>query len=113
MGLKSFQENVRLQTFSRSGYQQIQLDAQYLRDPLQDYVDDETVVNFLLDEVSEYQTSKMKISLPALASMCKFFICFCVQEFLNLNSLGLARSALPQQNGASIPRLWNLQCWTG
>lgn len=51
MCLKSFQEYVRLETFSRSGFQQIQLDTQYLRDPLRDTVDDEAVVHFLLDEV--------------------------------------------------------------
>ncbi|CAM6035674.1 unnamed protein product [Sphagnum compactum] len=51
MTLKSFQECVRLQTFNRSGYQQIQLDMHYLRDPLHNLLDNETVVDFLLDEV--------------------------------------------------------------
>lgn len=49
--LKSFEEFVRLETFSRSGFQQIQLDTQYLRGPLREYMDDETVVDTLLDEV--------------------------------------------------------------
>ena len=34
LGLKSLQEFVRLQTFNRSGFQQIQLDIQFLRIPL-------------------------------------------------------------------------------
>eukprot|EP01018_Ginkgo_biloba_P011119 Gb_16420 [translate_table: standard] len=51
MCLKSFQEYVRLETFSRSGFQQIQLDTQFLRDPLKELVEDEAVIDFLLDEV--------------------------------------------------------------
>ncbi|KAH7279277.1 hypothetical protein KP509_37G013400 [Ceratopteris richardii] len=49
--LKSFQEYVRLETFSRSGFQQIQVDTQYLREALRDFVYDEAIVHFLLDEV--------------------------------------------------------------
>lgn len=49
--LKSFQEFVRLQTFNRSGFQQIQLDMQYLRNTLKDTTEDEAAVEFLLDEV--------------------------------------------------------------
>ncbi|CAH1453390.1 unnamed protein product [Lactuca virosa] len=51
--LKSFQEFVRLQTFNRSGFQQIQLDMQYLRTTLKDTTDseDEAALEFLLDEV--------------------------------------------------------------
>ncbi|XVE73430.1 hypothetical protein DITRI_Ditri11bG0117400 [Diplodiscus trichospermus] len=49
--LKSLQEFVRLQTFNRSGFQQIQLDIQFLRTPLKDTVEDEAAVDFLLDEV--------------------------------------------------------------
>ncbi|KAI3514705.1 hypothetical protein L1887_13334 [Cichorium endivia] len=49
--LKSFQEFVRLQTFNRSGFQQIQLDMQYLRTTLKDTTEDEAAVEFLLDEV--------------------------------------------------------------
>nr|KAJ0225698.1 hypothetical protein LSAT_V11C100015370 [Lactuca sativa] len=49
----SFQEFVRLQTFNRSGFQQIQLDMQYLRTTLKDTTDseDEAALEFLLDEV--------------------------------------------------------------
>ncbi|KAK7259228.1 hypothetical protein RIF29_24829 [Crotalaria pallida] len=49
--LKSLQEFVRLQTFNRSGLQQIQLDIQFLRTPLREVVEDEAAVDFLLDEV--------------------------------------------------------------
>ncbi|KVH91230.1 Vacuolar protein sorting-associated protein 51 [Cynara cardunculus var. scolymus] len=49
--LKSLQEFVRLQTFNRSGFQQIQLDMQYLRPTLKDTAEDEAAVGFLLDEV--------------------------------------------------------------
>ncbi|KAJ9547597.1 hypothetical protein OSB04_020140 [Centaurea solstitialis] len=49
--LKSLQEFVRLQTFNRSGFQQIQLDMQYLRPTLKDTAEDEAAVEFLLDEV--------------------------------------------------------------
>eukprot|EP00850_Spirogloea_muscicola_P008006 SM000042S15273 [mRNA] locus=s42:26873:32783:+ [translate_table: standard] len=51
LGLKSFQECVRLETFGKNGYRQIQLDMLYLRQPLRDCVDDSTVVDLLLDEV--------------------------------------------------------------
>ncbi|KAI3773199.1 hypothetical protein L6452_04403 [Arctium lappa] len=49
--LKSLQEFVRLQTFNRSGFQQIQLDMQYLRPTLKGTAEDEAAVEFLLDEV--------------------------------------------------------------
>ncbi|XP_024019323.1 vacuolar protein sorting-associated protein 51 homolog [Morus notabilis] len=49
--LKSLQEFVRLQTFNRSGFQQIQLDIQFLRTPLRETVEDEAAIDFLLDEV--------------------------------------------------------------
>ncbi|CAJ1969839.1 unnamed protein product [Sphenostylis stenocarpa] len=49
--LKSFQEFVRLQTFNRSGFQQIQVDIQFLRIPLREIVEDEAAIDFLLDEV--------------------------------------------------------------
>ena len=47
------QEFVRLQTFNRSGFQQIQLDIQFLRTPLKEAVEDEAAMDFLLDEVTE------------------------------------------------------------
>ncbi|XVF22096.1 hypothetical protein REPUB_Repub12eG0144300 [Reevesia pubescens] len=49
--LKSLQEFVRLQTFNRSGFQQIQLDIQFLRTPLKEIIEDEAAIDFLLDEV--------------------------------------------------------------
>ncbi|CAN8308731.1 unnamed protein product [Cochlearia groenlandica] len=49
--LKSLQEYVRLQTFNRSGFQQIQLDIQFLKSPLKEKVEDEAAIDFLLDEV--------------------------------------------------------------
>ena len=51
--LKSLQEFVRLQTFNRSGFQQIQLDIQFLRFSIKDSVEDEAAVDFLLDEVRD------------------------------------------------------------
>lgn len=50
--LKSLQEFVRLQTFNRSGFQQIQLDIQFLRTSLRETVEDEAAMDFLLDEVA-------------------------------------------------------------
>ncbi|XP_020254941.1 vacuolar protein sorting-associated protein 51 homolog isoform X1 [Asparagus officinalis] len=50
--LKSLQEFVRLQTFNRSGYQQIQLDIEFLKKPLKEFVDDDAAVDFLLQEVT-------------------------------------------------------------
>ncbi|KAI3800902.1 hypothetical protein L1987_29001 [Smallanthus sonchifolius] len=49
--VKSLQELVRLHTFNRSGFQQIQLDMQYLRITLKDSTEDEAAIEFLLDEV--------------------------------------------------------------
>ncbi|GFZ13797.1 Vps51/Vps67 family (components of vesicular transport) protein [Actinidia rufa] len=49
--LKSLQEFVRLQAFNRSGFQQIQLDIQFLRTTLKETVEDEAAIDFLLDEV--------------------------------------------------------------
>lgn len=49
--LKSVQEFVRLQTFNRSGFQQIQLDIQFLRITLKETAEDEAAIDFLLDEV--------------------------------------------------------------
>ena len=51
--LKSFLEFVRLQTFNRSGFQQIQLDIQFLRASLKEIVEDEAAIDFLLDEVNQ------------------------------------------------------------
>ncbi|CAA0825479.1 Vps51/Vps67 family (components of vesicular transport) protein [Striga hermonthica] len=51
LSLKSLQEFVRLQTFNRSGFQQIQLDIHFLKTALKDIAEDEAAVDFLLDEV--------------------------------------------------------------
>ncbi|KAL0437747.1 UNVERIFIED_CONTAM: Vacuolar protein sorting-associated protein 51 [Sesamum radiatum] len=51
LSLKSLQELVRLQTFNRSGFQQIQLDIQFLKATIKDIAEDEAAVDFLLDEV--------------------------------------------------------------
>ncbi|XP_074358537.1 vacuolar protein sorting-associated protein 51 homolog [Apium graveolens] len=51
LSLKSLHELVRLQTFNRSGFQQIQLDMQFLRSVLKETAEDEAAVNILLDEV--------------------------------------------------------------
>jgi hypothetical protein len=50
--LKSLQEFVRLQTFNRSGFQQIQLDMEFLKSSLKEFVDDEAPISFLLKEVN-------------------------------------------------------------
>ncbi|OEL24635.1 hypothetical protein BAE44_0014344 [Dichanthelium oligosanthes] len=50
--LKSLQEFVRLQTFNRSGFQQIQLDMEFLKSSLKEFVDDEAAISFLLKEVN-------------------------------------------------------------
>ncbi|XP_057424291.1 vacuolar protein sorting-associated protein 51 homolog [Lotus japonicus] len=49
--LKSLQEFVRLHTYNRSGFQQIQLDIQFLRIPIREIVEDEAAIDFLLDEI--------------------------------------------------------------
>ena len=51
LSLKSIQELVQLQTLNRSGYQQIQLDMEFLKNPLKEIVHDEAVIDFLLKEV--------------------------------------------------------------
>ncbi|MED6183997.1 Vacuolar protein sorting-associated protein 51 [Stylosanthes scabra] len=62
--LKSLQEFVRLQTFNRSGFQQIQLDIQFLRSPLREIVEDEAVMDFLLDEVIVAATERCLDPIP-------------------------------------------------
>ncbi|XP_078444959.1 vps51/Vps67 family (components of vesicular transport) protein [Wolffia australiana] len=52
LALKSIQELVQLQTFNRSGYQQIQLDMEFLKSSFKDMVHDEAVIDFLLKEVN-------------------------------------------------------------
>ncbi|KAI3917290.1 hypothetical protein MKX01_000067 [Papaver californicum] len=62
--LKSFQEFVRLQTFNRSGFQQIQLDIQFLRTPLKEIAEDEAAIDFLLDEVTVAAAERCSDSTP-------------------------------------------------
>jgi len=50
IALKTLLECVRLRTFSKFGLQQIQVDTHYLQLLLWRFVDDESVVHFLLDE---------------------------------------------------------------
>ncbi|XP_011692053.1 PREDICTED: vacuolar protein sorting-associated protein 51 homolog [Wasmannia auropunctata] len=51
ISLKTFLECVRLRTFSKYGLQQIQVDTHYLQLYLWQFVSDENVVHFLLDEI--------------------------------------------------------------
>nr|XP_029149623.1 vacuolar protein sorting-associated protein 51 homolog [Arachis hypogaea] len=64
LSLKSLQEFVRLQTFNRSGFQQIQLDMQFLRTPLREIVEDEAAMDFLLDEVIVAATERCLDPIP-------------------------------------------------
>lgn len=50
--LKSLQDYIRLQTFNRSGFQQIQLDIEFLKAPLKEIAEDEAAIDFLLKEVN-------------------------------------------------------------
>ena len=51
IALKTFMECVRLKTFSRFGFQQMQVDVHYLSLYLWRFVSDENLVTFMLDEV--------------------------------------------------------------
>merc|ERR1712223_1170236 len=51
MALKTLMECVRMKTFSRFGFQQMQVDAHYLNLYLWRFVSDENLVMFMLDEV--------------------------------------------------------------
>lgn len=51
IALKSLVECVRLQTLGNGGFQQLQLDVHYLRQPLELYAEDPKVVETLLDEL--------------------------------------------------------------
>uniref|UniRef100_A0A0A0K6L0 Vacuolar protein sorting-associated protein 51 homolog n=1 Tax=Cucumis sativus TaxID=3659 RepID=A0A0A0K6L0_CUCSA len=64
LSLKTLQEFVRLQTFNRSGFQQIQLDMQFLRTPLKEIADDEAAIDFLLDEVIVAASERCLDSIP-------------------------------------------------
>ena len=51
MALKTLMECVRMKTFSRFGFQQMQVDVHYLNLYLWRFVSDENLVRFMLDEV--------------------------------------------------------------
>ena len=51
IALKALLECVRLRTFSKYGFQQIQVDSHYLHLYLWRFVSDENLVTFLLDEI--------------------------------------------------------------
>ena len=51
IALKTLLECVRVKTFSRFGFQQMQVDVHYLSLYLWRFVSDENLVTFLLDEV--------------------------------------------------------------
>ena len=51
MALKTLMECVRTKTFSRFGFQQMQVDVSYLNLYLWRFVSDEELVVFMLDEV--------------------------------------------------------------
>lgn len=67
--LKSLQEFVRLQTFNRSGFQQIQLDIQFLRTPVREAVEDEAAIDFLLDEVISFSLFHPTVSSLSMLSI--------------------------------------------
>lgn len=64
LSLKSLQEFVRLQTFNRSGFQQIQLDIHFLKTTLKDIAEDEAAVDFLLDEVIVSSAERCLDAIP-------------------------------------------------
>jgi len=49
--LKTLVECIRLQTFSKNGFQQIQVDAYFVRITFKDYIDDEGLLEHLLDVI--------------------------------------------------------------
>ncbi|KAI5715359.1 hypothetical protein M8J77_019262 [Diaphorina citri] len=51
LSLKTLLECVRLKTFSRYGFQQVQVDLHYLQLYLWRFVSDENLIHFLLDEI--------------------------------------------------------------
>ncbi|KAG9139947.1 hypothetical protein Leryth_026258 [Lithospermum erythrorhizon] len=58
--LKSLQEFVRLQTFNRSGFQQIELDTRFLSTTLNDMAEEEGTIDLLLDEVVVAAAERLK-----------------------------------------------------
>ena len=72
--LKSLQEFVRLQTFNRSGFQQIQLDIHFLKTTLKDTADDEAAVDFLLDEVMTESPQLLYLTITLLMGAFLYFL---------------------------------------
>ena len=68
--LKSLQEFVRLQTFNRSGFQQIQLDMEFLKNSLKEFIDDEAAISFLLKEV-RYHLIQTILVVPLIRVNCR------------------------------------------
>ncbi|KAH8944281.1 hypothetical protein BDL97_13G101800 [Sphagnum fallax] len=59
--LKTFQEFVRLETLNCCGYQQIQLDVHYLRNALQNLINNDPVVDALFDEVCAASSDRCNV----------------------------------------------------
>lgn len=72
--LKSLQEFVRLQTFNRSGFQQIQLDIHFLKTTLKDTAEDEAAVDFLLDEVMTESPQLLYLTITLLMGAFLYFL---------------------------------------
>lgn len=73
--LKSLQEFVRLQTFNRSGFQQIQLDMEFLKTSLKEFVDDEAAISFLLKEVRYSYLLAIDFFYRCFKTIFSSFIC--------------------------------------
>ncbi len=69
IALKSLLECVRLRTFGRFGFQQVQVDARYLQLYLWRFVSDENLVSFLLDEVMTSAVHRCADPSPMEASV--------------------------------------------
>ena len=73
--LKTLVEEVRLSTFSRSGFQQLQVDCAMLRWVLPSCVDDEAAVLALLDEVliscQERCLDTVAVDATAVEQLCQ------------------------------------------
>lgn len=101
--LKSLQEYVRLQTFNRSGFQQIQLDIQFLKAPLKETVEDEAAIDFLLDEV---------IYIKAFPSLFFEYMCLTIHSSTVLCVFCTNRWSLRLRRGVLMWLHWNHQSWT-
>jgi len=72
--LKTFVECIRLQTFGQKGFQQIQVDAYYMRVTFKDYVNDEGLLEQLLDNIITSTADRcldpVKLNQSVIASIC-------------------------------------------